>query len=241
MTILIETSTFSMAIAYEYFLKRKKERKKYRRYSQKLKQYLIMSLQWSLIAGFLYVEVIIVLLLVLPIISPTRWQKIFKSQFLKSLSDRASIYFLILLAILVVILLDAIREMRKYSTVVAVERDHHHVDAGLQGSMKLFRAQRNFHISGFSLFLSLVIRRLVILISNQPLYWHEVRQLRVKLNRQLQQRKICYYNKKLAEEIVQNDSNEAHDKVTLEWKAQISELQIKKSRIGKSTCERKER
>lgn len=103
------------------------------RYSQKLKQYLIMSLQWSLIAGFLYVEVIIVLLLVLPIISPTRWQKIFKSQFLKSLSDRASIYFLILLAILVVILLDAIREMRKYSTVVAVERDHHHVDAGLQG------------------------------------------------------------------------------------------------------------
>lgn len=33
--------------------------------------------------------------------------------------------------------------------------------------MRLFRAQRNFYISGFAIFLSLVIRRLVILISNQ--------------------------------------------------------------------------
>ncbi|KRT86085.1 hypothetical protein AMK59_1336 [Oryctes borbonicus] len=37
----------------------------------------------------------------------------------------------------------------------------------MQGSMRLFRAQRNFYISGFALFLSLVIRRLVILISSQ--------------------------------------------------------------------------
>lgn len=33
--------------------------------------------------------------------------------------------------------------------------------------MRLFRAQRNFYISGFSLFLTLVIRRLVTLISSQ--------------------------------------------------------------------------
>lgn len=33
--------------------------------------------------------------------------------------------------------------------------------------MRLFRAQRNFYISGFSIFLTLVIRRLVILISAQ--------------------------------------------------------------------------
>ncbi len=31
--------------------------------------------------------------------------------------------------------------------------------------MRLFRAQRNFYISGFALFLCLVIRRLVALIS----------------------------------------------------------------------------
>ncbi|XP_050592409.1 B-cell receptor-associated protein 31-like [Bombus affinis] len=190
-----------------------------------------MSLQWSLIAGFLYVEVIIVLLLVLPIISPTRWQKIFKSQFLKSLSDRASIYFLILLAILVVILLDAIREMRKYSTVVAVERDHHHVDAGLQGSMKLFRAQRNFHISGFSLFLSLVIRRLVILISNQAALLARSEAVTRQAESATTTAKHLLLQQKISGEIVQNDSNEAHDKVTLEWKAQISELQIKNQEL----------
>lgn len=33
--------------------------------------------------------------------------------------------------------------------------------------MRLFRAQRNFYISGFSIFLVLVIRRLVTLISSQ--------------------------------------------------------------------------
>lgn len=51
---------------------------------------------------------------------------------------------------------DAIREMRKYS--VGREEhgvDHGHLDAELQYSMKLFRAQRNFYIAGFALFLCL--------------------------------------------------------------------------------------
>lgn len=39
------------------------------------------------------------------------------------------------------------------------------VDAELQHSMKLFRAQRNFYIAGFALFLFLVIRRLVTLMT----------------------------------------------------------------------------
>lgn len=42
-----------------------------------------------------------------------------------------------------------------------------HLNVGMQNSMRLFRAQRNFYISGFAIFLSLVIRRLVILISGQ--------------------------------------------------------------------------
>lgn len=41
------------------------------------------------------------------------------------------------------------------------------LNMGMQHSMKLFRAQRNFYISGFAIFLSLVIRRLIILISQQ--------------------------------------------------------------------------
>lgn len=41
------------------------------------------------------------------------------------------------------------------------------LQVGLQQNMRLFRAQRNFYIAGFAIFLSLVIRRLVLLISAQ--------------------------------------------------------------------------
>lgn len=53
--------------------------------------------------------------------------------------------------------------MQKYSNVEAT--DHQHLDAEMQGNMRLFRAQRNFYISGFALFLLVVIRRLVQMIS----------------------------------------------------------------------------
>lgn len=122
-----------------------------------------MSLQWTIIATFLYAEIAIVLLLTLPIASPSRWQKFFKSKFLAYVSGQASIYFLILIGVLILCLLDAIREMQKYSNIETSE--HQHLDAEMQGNMRLFRAQRNFYISGFALFLLVVIRRLVQMIS----------------------------------------------------------------------------
>lgn len=74
-----------------------------------------MSLVWTIIATFLYVEIGIVLLLVLPLASPLRWHRFFKSQFLAMIARQAHIYFVLLLGILVIFLLEAIREMRKYS------------------------------------------------------------------------------------------------------------------------------
>lgn len=74
-----------------------------------------MSLVWTLIASFLYVEIFIVLLLVLPIASPTRWQKFFKSRFLAVMRSQAQVYFYLLLGLLVLFVLEALREMRKYS------------------------------------------------------------------------------------------------------------------------------
>ncbi|XP_031617862.1 B-cell receptor-associated protein 31 isoform X2 [Contarinia nasturtii] len=124
-----------------------------------------MSLVWTIIATFLYVEIAVVLLLVLPIASPQRWNRFFKSQFLAMISRQANIYFVLLFGILVLFLLEAIREMRKYSHHENTTSEHLNVE--LQHSMRLFRAQRNFYISGFSIFLTLVIRRLVILISSQ--------------------------------------------------------------------------
>ncbi|XP_053609311.1 B-cell receptor-associated protein 31 [Plodia interpunctella] len=122
-----------------------------------------MSLQWTIIATFLYAEIAVVLLLTLPIASPSRWQKFFKSKFLAYVSSQASIYFLVLVGVLILCLLDAIREMQKYSSIEPT--DHQHLDAEMQGNMRLFRAQRNFYISGFALFLLIVIRRMVQMIS----------------------------------------------------------------------------
>lgn len=124
-----------------------------------------MSLVWTLIAGFLYAEIALVLLLVLPVASPYKWNRFFKSKFLAMLAQQAHLYFFLIMGVLVLFLLDAIREMRKYS-----HHDHSsdvHLNVEMQHSMRLFRAQRNFYISGFSIFLVLVIRRLVTLISAQ--------------------------------------------------------------------------
>nr|XP_029713033.1 B-cell receptor-associated protein 31-like isoform X1 [Aedes albopictus] len=130
-----------------------------------------MSLVWSLIASFLYVEIFIVLMLVLPVASPQRWQRFFKSRFLAMLSRQAQTYFYLLLFVLVLFLLEAIREMRKYSHVGELHTGdpaaEQHLNVGMQHSMRLFRAQRNFYISGFAIFLSLVIRRLISLITAQ--------------------------------------------------------------------------
>uniref|UniRef100_A0A672JH17 Endoplasmic reticulum transmembrane protein n=1 Tax=Salarias fasciatus TaxID=181472 RepID=A0A672JH17_SALFA len=73
--------------------------------------------------------------------------------------------FLTMIIILIVLFLDAVREVRKYSGKQAS------ADAKLQPNMvdhlhmKLFRAQRNLYISGFAVFLWLVMKRVVTLIN----------------------------------------------------------------------------
>lgn len=126
-----------------------------------------MSLHWTLIAGFLYVEIAVMFLLLIPFISNKAWSKLFKSRFLKGIENQLGYYFYILVAILVLFFLDAIREMNKYSeNQVSNEVSHAtHLDSQMQAHMRLFRAQRNFYISGFALFLSLVIRKMVALIT----------------------------------------------------------------------------
>ncbi len=63
--------------------------------------------------------------------------------------------------------IDSIREMSKYSSEKIHDSDHGHLDAELQHSMKLFRAQRNFYIAGFALFLCLsVIYQFITFVIN---------------------------------------------------------------------------
>ncbi|XP_004645175.1 B-cell receptor-associated protein 31 [Octodon degus] len=126
-----------------------------------------MSLQWTAVATFLYAEVFAVLLLCIPFISPRRWQKIFKSRLVELVVSYGNTFFVVLIVILVLLLLDAYRETRKYDDVTEKVNLQNNPGAMEHFHMKLFRAQRNLYIAGFSLLLSFLLRRLVTLISQQ--------------------------------------------------------------------------
>ncbi|XP_078536409.1 B-cell receptor-associated protein 29-like [Lissotriton helveticus] len=125
-----------------------------------------MTFQWTAVASFLYAEVAALLILCIPFISPHRWQKIFKFNLWNTIAAYWNKAFLAIIIILIVLFLDAVREVRKYSATQVLDKDaklfpnsYDHIH------MKLFRSQRNLYISGFSLFLWLVLRRVVTLIT----------------------------------------------------------------------------
>ncbi|KAM8766049.1 B-cell receptor-associated protein 29 [Rhynchonycteris naso] len=125
-----------------------------------------MTLQWAAVASFLYAEIGLILIFCLPFIPPQRWQKIFSFSVWGKIATFWNKAFLTIIVLLIVLFLDAVREVRKYSSLADMEKflpskpgAHEHMH------MKLFRAQRNLYISGFSLFFWLVLRRLVTLIT----------------------------------------------------------------------------
>ncbi|KAM5302862.1 B-cell receptor-associated protein 29 isoform 1-T2 [Glossophaga mutica] len=125
-----------------------------------------MTFQWAAVATFLYAEIGLILIFCLPFIPPQRWQKIFSFNIWGKIATFWNKAFLTIIVLLIVLFLDAVREVRKYSSVTTVEKSvpsrpgaHEHTQ------MKLFRSQRNLYISGFSLFFWLVLRRLVTLIT----------------------------------------------------------------------------
>ncbi|XP_051950692.1 B-cell receptor-associated protein 31 [Xyrauchen texanus] len=125
-----------------------------------------MSLQWTAVATFLYAEVFAVLLLCVPFISPKRWSKFFKSRLVTVITTYGNTAFIVIICILIFLLVDAFREVKKYSVTEKVDLTNNPV-AVEHIHMKLFRAQRNEYIAGFALLLCLLLRRLATLLSQQ--------------------------------------------------------------------------
>ncbi|XP_060745418.1 B-cell receptor-associated protein 29-like isoform X2 [Tachysurus vachellii] len=124
-----------------------------------------MTLQWTAVALFLYVEMGILLLLCLPFISAKRWQTIFNLNIWNQVSWLWKRGFLAMIIILIVLFLDAVREVRKYSGTQINKDSKMYPNLFDHVHMKLFRAQRNLYISGVALLLWLVMRRFITLIS----------------------------------------------------------------------------
>ncbi|UJR21027.1 hypothetical protein I4U23_024127 [Adineta vaga] len=123
-----------------------------------------MSFQWTFLATFLYCELVVVFILLLPFISPVIWQKLFKSRIAKAFTAGAKYYFNFIICIFALLFIDSIRELRKYSTYEVKDLATPHAEA--HAHMKQFRSQRNVYIAGFALFLWFVIKRLINLLSD---------------------------------------------------------------------------
>lgn len=120
-----------------------------------------MILLWKIIATFLYAEIGLIVLLILPIISASRWQIIFKSRLLSFFRRHSTLYFNILVFVLMISFVD---ECRKYNTLsekavgatVSMENKYR---------MKIFRTHRNLYIAGTAILLFIVLRKLIVFIS----------------------------------------------------------------------------
>ncbi|MBN3295642.1 BAP29 protein, partial [Amia calva] len=112
-----------------------------------------MSLQWTAVATFLYFEICILLIFCIPWISPKRWQKIFQFSIWNKVAPYWNKGFLTMIVALIVLFLDAVREVRKYSSSEVGKESKLYPNMLDHLHMKLFRSQRNLYISGFSLFL----------------------------------------------------------------------------------------
>ncbi|XP_029138064.2 B-cell receptor-associated protein 29 [Labrus bergylta] len=124
-----------------------------------------MTLQWTAVAFFLYAEIAVNLILCIPFISAKRWRSVFGLKIWNWLSPYWNKCFFTMIMVLIVLFFDAVREVQKYSGPENMQDAKVNPNVYDHVHMKLFRAQRNLYISGFSLFLWLIMRRVVTLLN----------------------------------------------------------------------------
>merc|ERR1712235_43883 len=123
-----------------------------------------MSFQWQFVAAILYTEIAVALLLCVPFIS-SKWRSaFFKSSLAKAIAARSSTVFYVLGSILGLFFFDAWKDVKKYAGEIDTSE---HPAALNQHLMYKFRAQRNLYISGFALFLWIIISRLAGLLADK--------------------------------------------------------------------------
>ncbi|XP_072242212.1 B-cell receptor-associated protein 29-like [Leuresthes tenuis] len=124
-----------------------------------------MTLQWTAVAFFLYAEIVVNLILCIPFISAQRWRSVFNWRIWSWLSSYWNKCFFAMIMALIILFIDAVREVQKYSGSEPMQDAKANPNLYDHVYMKLFRAQRNLYICGFSLFLWLIMRRVVTLLN----------------------------------------------------------------------------
>lgn len=199
-----------------------------------------MTLQWTAVALFLYAEVVANVILCIPFISAKRWHRVFSWGIWNWLSPYWNKCFLTMIMVLIVLFLDALREVQKYSgpdpmqdaTVNPNVYDHVH--------MKLFRSQRNLYISGFSLFLWLIMRRLVTLLNQAALSVEESAALQAQVDNMANAAKQHEEDKKTLRKALLNEEKTVtakNQQLQLEIQKLEGQLKTADSAVNKSQAE----
>jgi len=128
-----------------------------------------MTFQWTLAAAMLYFEGAVTFILCIPFISNTRWNKFFKLRLLQQLASGCKVAFYCSVVFQAVLFIDSVKSTMKYQDLASNKELAMHPNAVHENHLLLFRAQRNSYISGFALFLLLVINRLQKLIASNAL------------------------------------------------------------------------
>nr|XP_057932488.1 B-cell receptor-associated protein 29-like [Doryrhamphus excisus]XP_057932489.1 B-cell receptor-associated protein 29-like [Doryrhamphus excisus] len=199
-----------------------------------------MTLQWTAVAFFLYAEIAVNLILCIPFVSAQRWRLVFNWRIWKCLSPYWNKCFFTMIMVLVVLFLDAAREVHKYSSPEPMREakvnsnlfDHLH--------MKLFRAQRNLYISGFSLFLWLVMRRVVTLLNQMAVSMENNAGLQAQMEsaakaaKRYQEDNIILEKALLDEEMAISEKNQ---QLKLEVESLSGQLKVAEEAVHKSHAE----
>ncbi|KAF7495791.1 B-cell receptor-associated protein 31 [Sarcoptes scabiei] len=120
-----------------------------------------MSLLWTLVATYLYLEIALIILMMMSFIRPQTWRSFFQSRFMTILTTQSYIYFFVISIILLLFFAESIREIYKYTTKVNLhDLKYAGSSAFYEDQMRIFRGQRNFYITGFALLCMFIIKRL---------------------------------------------------------------------------------
>ncbi|KAI9317435.1 B-cell receptor-associated protein 31-like-domain-containing protein [Dichotomocladium elegans] len=123
-----------------------------------------MTIYYTLTFGILVIEMIIFCILVLPL--PSRWRKAMLTFAANSPVATKALHVLkVSFGFIFLLFLDTINRLRRIEEGEGDDNQHHH-DYSYEANLKArkFYAQRNLYLTGFTLFLSLILERTSALI-----------------------------------------------------------------------------
>jgi len=198
-----------------------------------------MSLQWISAAAFLYAEIAVGVLLCLDFISNSRWQSIFTSRLLALIKQYGNFIFNSFVFFMLILFIESMHKVYKFSNIKFDINLTNNPQAEVQAHMKLFRAQRNLYITGFALFMLIVLRRLVLLISKQAtLEASHTATLKQALGASEQAKKLLDENEKLRKGNRKETNTENEQREDMESHIEILKKELKDSKNKLQTAEK---